>query len=262
MLEIHRSFSAADVADFQSLKGKGGHFERGLFIAEGPKVVGLMLDSELTIRAAYFTEEYLDRFREKLSERPETIQVFVAAKPEMEALVGYALHQGLMLSVEIPQPKPLELSELPKHWTAVALDSIADAENMGAIIRNCAAFGVTGIILDDQSCNPYLRRSVRVSMGTIADVTFYRVPDLAMALESLRDAGFGVIGAAIGQDAKPLHEAAKFDRTVLVFGSEGWGLRDGIRNACTELREIPMSNDVDSLNVAIASGIFLYEYTG
>lgn len=261
MLQIFTEYEAEAVTDFQSLKGKSGHLDRGLFIAENPKVIEHVLESLLRIRAAYLTEEFLERFRPAFEAREELVRAYVAPKSTMETIVGYPLHQGAMLTVEIPTTSDLFDADLPSPWFAVSLDGIADAENMGAIVRNCAAFGITSIIIDDRSCNPYLRRAVRVSMGTIADVTIYRVPHLAPALERLRSNSVSVIGAALGNDSMPLSTATRHDRTVLVFGSEGWGMRESVRRACSELRSIPMSQNIDSLNVAIASGIFLYEYT-
>jgi tRNA G18 (ribose-2'-O)-methylase SpoU len=260
VLDVHTQYEAAEVADFQSLKGKGGHLDRGLFIAENPKVIDRVLTSSMRIHAAYLTEDFLERYRAPLEARDEKIQAYVATQSAMESVIGYPLHQGVMMTVEIPESPDLFSIDIPPQWSAVALDSIADAENMGAIVRNCAAFGVTSIIIDDRCCDPYLRRSVRVSMGTIADVTIYRVPHLAPALEKLSATGVTVIGAALGESSRPLGESVRHDRTVLVFGSEGWGIRESVRRECSELRSIPMSNGVDSLNVAIASGIFLYEY--
>jgi tRNA G18 (ribose-2'-O)-methylase SpoU len=262
VLDIHSEYSAEDVSDFHSLRGKSGHLDRGLFIAESPKVVEHVLESRMRVHAAFVTPEHFEKYRAAFEARPEVVRVFIAQKPEMESVVGYALHQGLMMTVAIPPSGDLFAEALPEKWLGVALDSIADAENMGAIIRNCAAFGVTSILLDDRSCNPYLRRSVRVSIGTVADMTFYRMPHLSLALERLRDTvGVTVVGASLGEGAQPLASATHHARTVLVFGSEGWGVRESVRRACSELREIAMSNEVDSLNVAISNGIFLYEYT-
>jgi 23S rRNA (guanosine2251-2'-O)-methyltransferase len=98
-------------------------------------------------------------------------------------------------------------------------------------------------------------------MGTIADVRIHRVPHLAPTLEQLRGLGVSTVGAALHETAKPLRTAKRGPKTVLVFGSEGWGVRESVRRACSELREIPMSNGVDSLNVAVANALFLYEYT-
>ncbi len=178
----------------------------------------------------------------------------------MEQIIGYHLHQGAMLAVRIPESRSMveAMTEWQSPWVAIALDGIADAENMGGIIRNAAAFGAKAVIVDETSCNPWLRRSVRVSMGTIVDVEIIRVKDLATALEEIRP--IQLIGATLSNDSLELAHISRERSAVLVFGSEGWGLRPEIAAACDVLVRIPMAEGVDSLNVAVASGIFLYEF--
>jgi tRNA G18 (ribose-2'-O)-methylase SpoU len=132
---------------------------------------------------------------------------------------------------------------------------------MGGLIRNAAAFGVNAVIVDGTSCNPWLRRSVRVSMGTIMDVEIIRVPDLPNALREMRENRTArAIGASLAEGSISLSQIPKGGNAVLVFGSEGWGLRREVASVCDALAEIPMSDNVDSLNVAVASGIFLYAF--
>jgi len=187
------------------------------------------------------------------------IEVVVAPKARMELIVGYALHQGLMLTVEIPTaPSLIEILKINKHpSTIVALDAIADAENMGTIIRTCAAFGVTAILLDDQSCNPYLRRSVRVSMGTIVNATLIKVASLAPELRLAKDSGSMIVGATLGNGSVALERVNLAGDVVLVFGSEGLGISESVLKICDQLVEIPIESGIDSLNVGVACGIFL-----
>jgi tRNA G18 (ribose-2'-O)-methylase SpoU len=264
MYTVHNEYPANVVDDFRSLKGKQGHIDRGLFIAEGPKIVRKMLESSIEVVSAFLTPEYFEEFQTLFENRAngsDWTDIYIAPKSEMEQVVGYALHQGVMLACRIPQSRTIE--EAANDWqppfVVIALDSIADAENMGAIIRNAAAFGAKAVIVDNQSCNPYLRRSVRVSMGTIADVEIIRVSDLAHAIGFIRPIGpISVIGATISPNSRHLASLPPPERTILVFGSEGWGLRESVAAACDTLAMIPMADGVDSLNVAIASGIFLY----
>jgi tRNA G18 (ribose-2'-O)-methylase SpoU len=260
---ILESPEPSDTEDFRSLRGKQGHLERGVFIAEGPKIVRMMLDSRLEIETAFMTRNFFQQFEPLLASRPGQTKVILAEKLAMEEVVGYDLHQGVMVSVRIPVWP--ELSEALASWrrpfTVVALDSISDAENMGAIIRNCAAFGVDALLIDDQCCNPYLRRSVRVSMGTITELSIVRVPKLLNALETLRqDPGVSVIAAALNPVSVSLATLKRQGSLVLVFGSEGWGLRPEILKACDTIAMIPMAHEIDSLNVAVANGIFLHHF--
>jgi tRNA G18 (ribose-2'-O)-methylase SpoU len=251
--------SAVDV--FRSLKGKAGPFEKGLFIAESEKIVKKVLESSIEVRSAYLTEEHFENLQPLFVARDGSTDVFLASKEEMEKIVGYPLHQGIMLACRIPENRPLltGAQKWKSPWMAVALDAIADAENMGAIIRNAAAFGASAVIVDEQSCNPWLRRSVRVSMGTIVDIEIIRVPDLAESLRALKDArNVCIVGAALRKDSLDLSELSPSGNTVIVFGSEGWGLRESVAKECDILARIPMAPGIDSLNVAIASGIFMH----
>jgi len=258
---IHQSFDESATEDFRSLKGKASHLDKGLFIAESPKIVRKVLASRLSIPLAFMTEDHFENLRSVFNNRTDTTNIFLASKPEMEKIIGYPLHQGVMLAVEIPENP--SFAEAAAKWKqpflAVALDGIADAENMGAIIRNAAAFGANAVIVDDQSCHPYLRRSVRVSMGTIVDIEIIRVPDLAISLSEIRRLfPMNIIGAALRKDAKDLKDVNVSGSRIIVFGSEGWGLRESVIEQCDILARIPMATGVDSLNVAIASGVFLY----
>lgn len=262
-VRIHTDFAETEVEDFRSLKGNPGPLNKGLFIAEGPKIARKVLESSIEVPSAFMTESHFKELNAHFERLADEMNVFIAKKEEMERVVGYHLHQGIMLAAKIPANRNLSqsISEWNSPWTAVALDGIADAENMGAIIRNAAAFGARAIIVDDQSCNPYLRRSVRVSMGTIVDLDIISVPDLPNALKEMKSFGVHIVGAVLGANAVPLQTVKRSERTVLVFGSEGWGLRSETKVACDTLTEIPISEKVDSLNVAVACGIFLYEIT-
>jgi tRNA G18 (ribose-2'-O)-methylase SpoU len=256
-----QKYDPAAVDVFRSLKGKGGPFAKGLFIAESEKIVRKVLESSIEIVSAYLTEEHFENLRPLFDARNDSTDVFFASKEEMEKVVGYPLHQGIMLACRIPGNRPFitAAQEWKSPWMAVALDTIADAENMGAIIRNAAAFGASAVIVDDQSCNPWLRRSVRVSMGTIVGLPIIRVPDLAESLRALKSTrNVRIIGAALRVDSLDLSEVTPSGNTILVFGSEGWGLRESVAQECDILARIPMADGIDSLNVAIASGIFMH----
>ncbi|MFI5201340.1 MAG: TrmH family RNA methyltransferase [Candidatus Kapaibacterium sp.] len=261
---IIRDYSPSDIEDFRSLKGKGGHFEKGLFIAEGEKVTKKVLGSSMEIASAYMTREHFEQLKSSFENRTggtHGTDIFLASKEEMEEIIGYHLHQGVMLAVRIPKNRQLmeAVAEWKSPWIAVALDGIADAENMGGIIRNAAAFGAKAVIVDEKSCNPYLRRSVRVSMGTIVDVEIIFVEDLASSLKTIRSIRpMGLIGAALTEHSVTLAELEISGDAILVFGSEGWGLRKEVAEACDVLARIPMAEGIDSLNVGVASGIFMH----
>jgi tRNA G18 (ribose-2'-O)-methylase SpoU len=245
---------------FRSLRGKVGHVELGVFIAEGPKIVPIVLKSDLRIRAALMTEHWLAQFESLLLQRTDDIELAILPKEAMEEIVGYPLHQGIMLAVEIPDSPSINniLESAPHPQTIVALDSVADAENMGTIIRNCAAFGVTALLVDSQSCHPFLRRSVRVSMGTIVGLSIVHVPDLVEGLLKLRSAGHQVIATTLSERSLPLDDVDLASDATFVFGSEGAGISKRVLELCDLEVQIPISAGVDSLNVGVANGIVLF----
>ncbi len=260
-----RQYDPPAVDVFRSLKGKSGHFEKGLFIAEGEKVARKLLESSLHIPVAYMTEEHFINLQFLFEQRMDRTDVYLATKREMEDIIGYHLHQGIMLACRIPENRPLltAVQEWKSPWMAVALDGIADAENMGTIIRNAAAFGAKAVIVDGQSCNPWLRRSVRVSMGTIVDVEIIFVEHLAAALTSIRNMHpIRLIGAALTENAINVADLYGTGNNIVVFGSEGLGLSKEVMVACDVLARIPMAPGADSLNVAVACGVFLYALAG
>ncbi len=262
--KIREHKDTTDLSLFESLRGNSEHLARGYFIAESPKIVETVLKSKLHVRAALLTQNHFERFQQLLLEHGSEVQVTILPKSEIEHVVGYPLHQGAMLAVSIPESSSLTslIAIRASSRTFVLLDGIADAENMGGIIRTCAAFGVTALVIDDKSCHPFLRRSVRVSMGTVVELPIVRAQDLTSVITALKSAAFRIIGAAINEKSVPLTHGSLKGDIALIFGSEGHGLRKEIIEACDQLVEIPIAASVDSLNVGVACGIFLHERAG
>jgi tRNA G18 (ribose-2'-O)-methylase SpoU len=153
------------------------------------------------------------------------------------------------------------------------VDALTNAENLGAVVRNCAAFGVQSLIVGETSSSPYLRRAVRNSMGTIFQLPVFEVnsardghrpaqdtfPTLAHALQELRRRGIRCLAAHPHTDRKALSQADFSGDCCIVFGSEGFGISPQVLAGCDEAVAIPMANEVDSLNVGAAAAVFFYE---
>ncbi|HEY3874003.1 MAG TPA: RNA methyltransferase [Candidatus Kapabacteria bacterium] len=259
---INQQYGPAEIAAFRSLKGNPGLVEQGLFIAESEKIVRKVLASSIEVPIAYLTMEWFRHFESLFDARQDETNIYLAKKEEMESVVGYQLHQGLMLAARIPKSGSAEetMREWRSPWFAIALDGIADAENMGSIIRNAAAFGARAILIDGQSCNPWLRRSVRVSMGTIVDIDILSVDDLGIFLSTMKHKDVNVVGAALTEQSLDIAQLTFVENTIFVFGSEGWGLRKEVAAACDVLAQIPISGTIDSLNVGVASAIFMHAF--
>jgi tRNA G18 (ribose-2'-O)-methylase SpoU len=236
------------------------HWQEGIFVAEGEKVVRRLLASSLQIRSLLITEEWLGVLENSGDVHRRVPEAFVAPKALLEEIVGYNLHQGIMGIAALPQNRSIAdivgSSTSPRLF--VALDGLVNSENVGVIVRNCAAFGVDGIIVGETSSSPYLRRSVRNSMGTVFTMEVAHVANLAESLLELQESfGFKTL-AADPNGSSELAEYPFSGDSCIVLGNEGDGIRPSVLNACSYHLAIPMMNGTDSVNVGSASAIFLY----
>jgi tRNA G18 (ribose-2'-O)-methylase SpoU len=265
-----------ELAPYHSLKRSVEHAKLGIFVVEGDKVLHRLLDSEFTVVSVLLLAERLAEFEPKLRTRPEKkITVFVCERPVMDELVGFEIYQGVLAIGKIPELRTLEtiLAASPRPHFFVALDGLSNAENVGLLMRNCVAFGVSALIVGETCCSPFLRRTVRNSMGAIFKLPVFEVgssrcdnrtaqravPTLVQTLRELRAHGVRCIAAHPHTDKKVLSQADFTGDCCVVFGSEGHGISQEVLAACDEAVAILMANEVDSLNVSAAAAVFLYE---
>jgi len=179
--------------------------------------------------------------------------IHIGSEELMQQIVGFKMHQGVMALVRRPKNVPLkEMGE-----SVVVLNSLADAENIGAIVRNCAAFGVCNLIIDNVCSTPYLRRSVKVSRGAIFNMKVHESSDLRKTLSKLHSERYTLIATTPGGTA--INQLPQHKKYALIIGSEGSGIAPEILQLADEQVGIPMHNGVDSLNAAAATAIFLYQ---
>ncbi len=237
------------------------HVLQRIFVAEGDKVVRRLLEAPFTIQSALMLERWLPDLAPLFEARPENIPIYLAPKDQMEQIVGFTLYQGLMAVAQFPTPPALDdvLATAPSPRLFLALDGLADAENLGVIVRNCTAFGVHLLIAGETCASPYMRRAVRNSMGAIFKMAVIEPPSLVETLGYLRSRGVRCIAAHGGSREKTLGRCDLTQDCCVVLGSEGLGLSPAVLAACDEAVAIPMANGVDSLNVANAAAVFLYE---
>jgi 23S rRNA (guanosine2251-2'-O)-methyltransferase len=169
-----------------------------------------------------------------------------------------AVHQGLALSAQPLEPADLEDVASPARGLILMLDQVTDPQNVGAIFRSAAAFGARAVILQDRHAPPFSGALAKAAAGAIDKVPSVRVVNLARALEQLTEMGWRTLGLA-GEAEQSLAEAVDGSPTVLVMGSEGEGLRRLVGEHCDVLVNIPMPGGFESLNVASAAAIALYE---
>lgn len=273
-----KSFDAPEVAPYRSMRRASEHDVLGIFVAEGEKVVRRLLASRFTVVSIVLPEKWLAEFQPLLEARPEeSITVFIAEKLFLESLTGFSLFQGILAVGKIPPPASLPeiLATSPRPHLFVAVDELANADNLGALMRNCVAFGVQALLVGETSSSPYLRRCVRNSMGAIFQLPIWEVRmanaavqlrrddpapySLAQTLRDLRARGVRCLAAHPRPTCTTLSRADFTGDCCVVFGSEGNGISPEVLAACDEAVAIPMLNEVDSLNVGAAAAVFLYE---
>lgn len=232
--------------------------ERGLFIAEGEKVIRRAIEAGHRPRSFLLAERWLPALGDLLAAHPEA-PVHVVTEALAEEVTGFHVHRGALASLHRADPTPM--TALLGLRRVVVAEDIVDHTNVGAIIRNAAGLGWDGVLLSPRSADPLYRRAVKVSMGTVFSLPWARLDDWATALPTLRAAGFTVVALALTPDAVTLPAfatAPRPDRLALVVGTEGAGLSALWQSQADAVVEIPMSHGVDSLNVAAATAVACY----
>jgi tRNA G18 (ribose-2'-O)-methylase SpoU len=196
-----------------------------------------------------------------LRARQEEVVVFVAEKELLETLTGFSMYQGLLAVGEVPSPVMLDdiLERSVRPWLLAAVDGLSSAENLGAVVRNCAAFNAQALVVGETCSSPFLRRAVRVSMGTVFQLPIVETGNLVESLNRMRARGIRCLAGHPHAVGRTLAQAGFAEDCCLVFGSEGYGLSPAVLGACNDALAIPMPPTVDSLNVASAAAVFLYE---
>ncbi len=263
-LHIQRiaDFAAPTLQPYATMKRPVGHEEQGIFVAEGTKVVRRLIASHFPIVSVVLPDKFREEFEPLLAARPEPdIPVYLADKQLLETLVGFPMFQGVLAVGRIPEPETLDsiLARSAPPRLFAALDEVSNAENLGTLVRNCAAFGVQAMIIGETSGSPFIRRSVRASMGTIFQLPVAHVTHLAQSLRELSRLGIRVVAAHPRADGRTLAHSDLASDACVVFGAEGTGIRPEVLAACDEAVSIPMAGTVDSLNVGAAAAVFLYE---
>ena len=231
--------------------------EGGLYIAESSKVISRALAAGHRPRSVLVLEQWLDGLEPLLADHD--VPVFVGESALLENLTGFNLHRGALAAMHRPELVPVE--ELLKDARrVVVLEDIVDHTNVGAIFRSVAGLGADAVLVTPRCADPLYRRSVRVSMGTVLQVPWTRLPDWPLGAEQLRAAGFHIAALALSDRAESLDEFAAHvpDRVAIVLGTEGDGLSAAALDAADTVVTIPMMHGVDSLNVASASAVALY----
>lgn len=244
-----------DVALRRTLEPEGG-----LYIAESAKVISRAIAAGHRPRSILVQPKWLDDVASLLetAELPH-VPVFVVSDAVAEQLTGYAVHRGALAAMHRPM-LPSVADVVAGARTVLILEDIVDHTNVGAAFRGAAGLGADAVLVTPRCADPLYRRSVRVSMGTVFQVPWTRLPEWPEAGGILHDAGLHLAALALQDGAVPLDEfaARRPDRVGLLLGAEGDGLSRRALAAADTVVTIPMAGGVDSLNVAAASAVALW----
>ncbi|WP_394769718.1 TrmH family RNA methyltransferase [Lacisediminihabitans sp.] len=231
--------------------------EHGLYIAESALVLERALAAGHRPRSVLALGGSVHEALDLLGDRD--VPVFSGPSELLEELTGYLLHRGLIAAMHRPAlPAPESLLATARR--IVILENVADPTNVGAIFRSVGAIGADAVLVTPRCSDPFYRRAIRVSMGTVLQVPWTRVGDWASTRELLSASGFHIAALALGPGAVGLRDFAATapERVAFVLGAEGDGLTVEALEAADTIVTIPMAHGIDSLNVAAASAVAMW----
>ena len=231
--------------------------EKGVFIAESPKVIRVALDSGCTPLALLCEERHITGDAADIIERCPDLPVYIGDRELLATLTGYKLTRGVLCAMRRPTMRSVD--EVCKNAKRiVVIDSVVDTTNIGAIFRSAAALGIDAVLLTPTSCDPLNRRAVRVSMGSVFLVPWTWI---SSPITSLHELGFKTAAMALKDNSVSIDDPILKDveKLAIIMGTEGEGLEDEVINHADFVVRIPMYHNVDSLNVAAASAVAFWE---
>ncbi|UPA23790.1 TrmH family RNA methyltransferase [Shinella oryzae] len=252
------------IAGFVSIRERDLTGRDGLFIAEGTVVLRMLgqpaaMANGFAAESILLLENRLSGVANILVSFPDTVPVYVASQAVFDAVAGFNMHRGVLALGRKPSLDRTAslMDRLPETSLVLAGCGLSNHDNVGSIFRNAAAFGADAVFLDETSCDPLYRKAIRVSVGSVLSVPFSRGLAAQVMLERLAAEGFEIWGLSprggVSVSAIPATR-----RIALVLGTEGEGLPENILSSFRTAR-IPQRPGLDSLNVATASGIALYQ---
>ena len=239
--------------------------EKGIFIAESPKVIRRALEAGCMPLSLLMERKHIDGQGAEIIARCGDIPLYTADREILESLTGYTMTRGILCAMR--RPKLPALEEVLKDAKRVAvLEGIVDSTNIGAIFRSAAAMHIDVVLLTPTCCDPLCRRAVRVSMGTVFQIPWTRIGENKEqwpqpGLQWLNDLGFKTAAMALSEDAVTIEDENLMaeEKLAIILGTEGDGLSNQTIAQCDYTVCIPMSHDVDSLNVAAASAVAFWQ---
>lgn len=229
--------------------------EENLFLAEGARLCEDAARSNLEIKAAFFTEQALAKYKGYIDVIKPVAEESYVVKDHVAALLSQTKHtQGVFVLCEIPV-----LDKTVLEGKSVALENLQDPANLGAVMRTAEAVGIDNVVLTGDGCDPYSPKALRASMGAVFRMNVALFKETCELLELCRSTNTKSFAAVINNDALKLGEISFPDNAMVFVGNEGNGLEEKTISACDERVTIPMAGRAESLNAAAAAAILIWE---
>lgn len=253
----------APFLDLRDAPGRPGAQDR--FIAEGEIVLRQLAASPFTVESILATPGKLDSLADLLATLPESVRVLRAAKPAIDAVVGFSFHRGVLAAGLRGAAR--SVADLAASCsTLIVLEDVSNVDNLGGLFRSISALAPerTGVVLSTGCADPLYRKAIRVSMGHVLNIPFAHAHDWPGDCLRLRDAGFtlAALTPAPGSIDLTAFAPAPGARLALLVGAEGPGLTDRLLHAADLRLRIPMRPGVDSLNLVVATSIAMHRLFG
>ena len=234
--------------------------DKGVFIAESPKVIATALDAGYEPLSLLMERRHIEGDAQPILARCGEIPVYTAERETLARLTGFELTRGVLCAMRRPRLPSVEEVCARARRVAV-LEGIVDHTNVGAIFRSAAALGIDAVLVTPTCCDPFYRRAVRVSMGTVFQVPWTYLPEDGDWQQTLHALGFQTAAMALRDDSLRIDDKRlrAVPRLAIVLGTEGDGLAARTIAVCDYTVRIPMTHGVDSLNVAAASAVAFYQ---
>ena len=239
--------------------------EKGMFIAESPKVIERALNAGYEPVSLLMERKHIEGQAQELIARCPALPVYTADRDLLAELTGYELTRGILCAMR-RKPLPSVESVCANAQRVAVLESIVDPTNVGAIFRSAAALNMDAVLVSPTCCDPLSRRAVRVSMGTVFQIPWTRIGEQAdqwphPGMERLQAMGFKTAAMALSDNSVSIDDAQLLaeEKLAIVLGTEGDGLSAKTIADCDYTVKIPMSHEVDSLNVAAASAVAFWQ---
>lgn len=231
--------------------------DKGIFIAESPKVINVALNAGYEPLSILCEHKYISGDAADIIARCGDIPIYTGERNLLSQLTGYTLTRGVLCAMR--RPKAQSLDDICRNACRIAIiDGVVDTTNIGAIFRSAAALGIDAILLTPTSCDPLNRRAIRVSMGSVFLVPWTW---LDKPIQSLSEYGFRTVAMALSDNSIAIDNPvlSRENKLAIILGTEGDGLSDKIITEADYVARIPMAHGVDSLNVAAASAVAFWQ---